>query len=240
MATGQQLRCSRYWGTGSWTQQRLGSIMTDKDGEDGVITGTTVKPAAAAVRQALVDGHRRILAFLRRRLGSAEDGEEVLQDFMLRAIERSDDLRDVESVRGWLARILATTVADHQRRAARRRRQAATAASITEPASIEPDQEIDEAVCDCLYALLPTLRPDYAEVIRRVDLLGEARDQVAASLGVTMNNLAVRLHRARQALRKRLREMCLTCPVHGFLNCGCKAAERARRRLRAAPRASGL
>jgi RNA polymerase sigma factor (sigma-70 family) len=215
--------------------------MTDEDGAHGADTGTAVKPADAAVRQALVDGHRRILAFLRRRLGSTEDGEEVLQDFMLRAIERSDDLRDIESVRGWLARLLATTIADHQRRAARRRRQAATAASVIEPASsIEPDLEIDKAVCDCLYALLPTLRPDYAEVIRRVDLLGEPRDQVAASLCVTVNNLAVRLHRARQALRKRLLEMCLTCPVHGFRSCGCKAAERARRRLQTAPGTSGL
>lgn len=214
--------------------------MTDEDGVHGADTGTGVKPADAAVRQALVDGHRRILAFLRRRLGSTEHGEEVLQDFMLRAIERSGDLRDVESVRGWLARLLATTITDHQRRAARQRRQAATAASVIEPVAIEPDPELDEAVCDCLYALLPTLRPDYAEVIRRVDLLGEARDQVAAGLGITVNNLAVRLHRARQALRKRLLEMCLTCPVHGFRSCGCKAAERARRRLQTAPGTSGL
>ena len=55
------------------------------------------------------------------------------------------------------------------------------------------------------------------------------RDQVAAHLGVTLNNVTVRLHRGR-TLRKRLEEMCLTCPTHGFLDCGCDEAERARRR----------
>lgn len=95
---------------------------------------------------------------------------------------------------------------------------------------IESDVELDEAVCNCLYKLLPTLKPEYSEVVWRIDLLGEPRERVAASLGVTLNNVNVRLHRGRQALKTRLEEMCLTCPVHGFLDYRCEEAERARRR----------
>ena len=94
----------------------------------------------------------------------------------------------------------------------------------------EPNNELDTAVCNCLYKLLPTLKPEYAEVIWRADLLNERRDSIAASLGVTLNNVTVRLHRGRQALKKQLEEMCLTCPVHGFLDCRCDEAERHRRR----------
>ena len=97
----------------------------------------------------------------------------------------------------------------------------------------EPDKELDGAVCNCLHKLLPTLKPEYADVIWRADLLGEPRDRIAASLGVTLNNVTVRLHRGRQALKKRLEEMCLTCPIHGFLDCRCDEAERIRQ-LRAA------
>lgn len=189
------------------------------------------KAADAAVRRALVESRRQILNFLQRRLGSSEAAEDVLQAFMLRAIERSTQLRDVRSVRGWLSRILATTIVDHQRRSTRRRqREAVMHPNDIEALEIEADDELDEAVCNCLYKLLPTLKPDYAEVIWRVDLLGEPRDRVAASLGVTLNNVTVRLHRGRQALKKRLEEMCLTCPIHGFLDCRCEEAERARRR----------
>ncbi|MET4698971.1 RNA polymerase sigma factor (sigma-70 family) [Constrictibacter sp. MBR-5] len=189
------------------------------------------KAADAAVRRALVESRRQILNFLQRRLGSSEAAEDVLQAFMLRAIERSTQLRDVRSVRGWLSRILATTIVDHQRRSTRRRqREAVMHPNDIEALEIEADEELDEAVCNCLYKLLPTLKPDYAEVIWRVDLLGEPRDRVAASLGVTLNNVTVRLHRGRQALKKRLEEMCLTCPIHGFLDCRCEEAERARRR----------
>ncbi|RAI01478.1 RNA polymerase subunit sigma-70 [Acuticoccus sediminis] len=189
------------------------------------------KAADAAVRRALVESRRQILSFLQRRLGNSEAAEDVLQAFMLRAIERSTQLRDVRSVRGWLSRILATTIVDHQRRSTRRRqREAVMNPNDIEALKIEADEELDEAVCNCLYKLLPTLKPDYAEVIWRVDLLGEPRERVAASLGVTLNNVTVRLHRGRQALKKRLEEMCLTCPIHGFLDCRCEEAERARRR----------
>lgn len=189
------------------------------------------RAADAAVRRALVEGHRQILGFLRRRLGSGEEAEEVLQMFMLRAVERSADLRDVRSVRGWLSRILATTIVDHQRRAGKRRKREEIVDPVDlEQLSIEPDDELEEAICNCLYKLLPTLKPEYAEVIWRIDLLEEPRDRVAASLGVSLNNITVRLHRDRQALKKRLEEMCMTCPVHGFLDCRCDEAERWRRR----------
>lgn len=192
-------------------------------------------PADAAVRRALVESHRQLLGFLRRRSGSTEEAEEVLQAFVLRAIERSSELRDVRRVRGWLSRILATTIVDHQRRAAKRRqREAVMSPDDIDALAIEPDVELDEAVCNCLYKLLPTIKPEYAQVIWRVDLLGEPRDRVAASLGISLNNVTVRLHRGRQALKKRLEEMCVVCPVHGFLDCHCEEAERARRRREAA------
>ena len=80
---------------------------------------------------------------------------------------------------------------------------------------------MESTICTCLYALLPTLKPEYAEILRRVDLLGEPRQQVAAALGVTVNNVTVRLHRARQAIKRALLEWCTTCPEHGFLRCAC-------------------
>jgi len=102
--------------------------------------------------------------------------------------------------------------------------------------TVEPDTELDGVICNCLYKLLPTLKAEYADVVWRADILGEPRDRIAASLGVTLNNVTVRIHRGRHALKERLEEMCLTCPVHGFLECRCSEAEHVRqRRLATAP-----
>ncbi len=204
--------------------------------QNGQSAPAALEAADAAVRRALIEPHRDLLAFLRRRMGSREEAEEIMQRFSLRALERASDLRDVATVRGWLSRILASTIVDHQRRAIRRRRrEVAMEQDYLESLAIEPDAEVDRAVCDCLYKLLPTLKPDYAHVIWRADILGEPRERIAASLGTTLNNVTVRLHRGRQALKKRLEDMCLTCPVHGFQDCRCDEAERSRS-LRAAAR----
>ncbi len=197
---------------------------------NSITKGAARKAADAAVRTAVLEGRQQFLGFLRRRLGH-EDAEEAWQVFILRALERSQDLHDVASVRGWLARILASTLVDHQRRATRqRRRETVMCPDDLEPLSIEDDVELDEVICNCLYKLLPTLKPEYAAVIQQIDLLGEPRDQVAKDLGISLNNVAVRLHRGRQALKRRLEEMCLTCPEHGFFDCSCDEAQRAQER----------
>ncbi len=201
----------------------------DLDQSDRDWTSDSAKPNSAAVRRALVEARREILMFLQQRLRDREEAEEVLQRFSLRALEHASDLRDVRTVRGWLGRILATTIVDHQRSAIRRRRREAPVDEkdlANLPA--DPDPDLDAAVCNCLYRLLPTLKPEYADIVWRADILGEPRDRLAASLGTTLNNVTVRLHRGRQALRKRLEEMCATCPIHGFLDCRCEEGERIR------------
>lgn len=78
--------------------------------EDSADNGT--KPYDTAVRRALIEARQEMLSFLQQRLRNRSEAEEVLQRFSLRALERIDQLRDVQTVRGWLGRILAVR---HQR-----------------------------------------------------------------------------------------------------------------------------
>ena len=145
----------------------------DKHSKDDVEGQEASKAADAAVRRALVEAREEFLAFLHHRLGRRDEAEELLQHFSLRALERSWQLRDVRTVRGWLGRILATTLVDHQRGAIRRRRREVNMEQTdVENLAIEPDREADEAICNCLHKLLPTLKPEYADVVWRSDLLG--------------------------------------------------------------------
>jgi len=192
----------------------------------GVKTGcgqSALRPADAAVRRAVTESRRDLLVYLARRLGDPEAATEVLQMFALQALQRSDDLRDVQRVRGWLARVLATAIADYQRTATKtRRREIGLDGMDPNSGVFAVVPEDDAAVCNCLHKILPTLKPEYAEIVWRADLMGEPRDRIAATLGTTANNVNVRLYRGRQALRKRLEETCLTCPEHGFLDCRCE------------------
>jgi len=181
----------------------------------------------AAIRT-LAEVHDSFLQFLRRNLRNDSDAEEVMRQFYLRVVVHASQLRNEESVLMWLRRVLQSALSDFRRRAAARERAEADFArkeAATPPPSID---DLDAFVCLCLYELLPLLRPEYAEVLRRVDLENEPREATAAALGLTLGNLTVRLHRARQALRRALQLTCQTCPIHGYLDCGCDYAKRLR------------
>jgi RNA polymerase sigma-70 factor (ECF subfamily) len=61
----------------------------------------------------------------------------------------------------------------------------------------------------------------YRELLQQIDLDGKAPASVAAALGLTQNNLTVRLHRARKHLREMLSRNCRACSKHGCLDCTC-------------------
>lgn len=171
------------------------------------------------VLRALLANQRRLLAFLTRRVGSAELAAELLQDAFVKGVEKGETLRDDESALAWCYRLLRNAVIDRHRRRTTERDGLARLASELESATAAAD--LEQEVCTCMNELVPTLKPEYADILRRVDL-GEGRlESVAAQLGITANNAGVRLHRARQALRQRLEEMCGMCAHHGCLNCTC-------------------
>ncbi|KYG19655.1 RNA polymerase sigma-70 factor [Bradyrhizobium sp. AT1] len=176
----------------------------------------------ALVRAALVGSYDRLRGYLQRRFGGKGEAEEVLQAFMLRALERSGDVRDADLVRGWLSRVLATTIADFHRKASRNRtREMPFPHELNDRLAADQDAAANTVVCECLYIHLSLLKPEHAEVIRRIDLAGEPRELVAADLGVTVNNLTVRLHRARHALKERLEQTCVVCLEESFWECRC-------------------
>jgi RNA polymerase sigma-70 factor (ECF subfamily) len=146
--------------------------------------------------------YRRMAA---QRLRSLAEAEEVAQAFALKALERAGQLREPLAVGGWLRRIFETTLIDHCRRAGgRRAREVPFDAQLHDRAEAEPPREAPGEAAAIVIGLLPRLKPDYAKVIEQVDLLERSRAEAACDLGITTNNLTVRLHRARAALRTQL------------------------------------
>lgn len=169
--------------------------------------------------QALVENHRAFLRFLERRVGSRETAEDLLQEAFGRAIERVDALRDTESAVAWFYRVLRNAVTDHYRRNAAAGR--AIEAFAREIDTVEPPPEVAAAICACVTTLAATLKPEYADALRRIDVEGMPVKAYADAHGLTASNAGVRVFRARQALRTAVVRSCGTCAEHGCLDCAC-------------------
>lgn len=182
-------------------------------------TNSETKPTPEVVSR-LVANHREFLAFLQARVGSRAVAEDILQDAFVRGMNKIGELRDEGSAVAWFYRLLRNAVIDRQRRdAAAGRRLDALAAELDE--GVEPAPELRGAVCQCVARLADTLKPEYAEALRRIEIDGVAVKDYAAEAGITAGNAAVRVFRAREALKKQVVRSCGTCADGGCRECTC-------------------
>ncbi len=169
----------------------------------------------------LIPSRERFLNYVRTRVSDPALAEDILQDSLLKALRKTPELRDEQRLVPWFYRVLHNAIVDTYRS----KKLASNTVEISEADEVVVPEIEHTELCKCFYGLLPTINPDYADLIRS-ELKYEDQDSEseAARLGITTNNLKVRRHRARQALRKRLEETCRTCSEHSCLDCTCSSS----------------
>lgn len=171
----------------------------------------------AASAETLVANHRAFLRFLERRLGDKALAEDVLQEAFAKNLEKGSAPRDDEALIPWFYRALKNAAID-----VKRRRGAASRALDRFAHEIDAEEEpAHETVCACIGRLATTLRPEYSDALQRVEVEGVSVKEFAAEKHITPNSAAVRVFRAREALRKQLVKSCGTCAKHGCVDCTC-------------------
>lgn len=152
-------------------------------------------------------GVRAFIASLVRDWPLADD---LCQETFLRALEHGAELADPAKARPWLYRIARNLSLDHLRqRAAREPRREELSpelqdglASLTE-ALLERRQ-----MSACVRSKVAFLPPEQASVIHLHDLAGLSHAEIAQVLQISEGAAKVRLHRARQALKRVLEREC--------------------------------
>lgn len=169
----------------------------------------------------LVRRKAEFLRFLEPRLPSRADAEDLLQNALVKVVAHETPLRDSEKLVPWFYQILRNLLVDHYRHHTALRRLKDQVAADADTA-MEMDEELLRATYPCVSDVAATLKPEYGDLIRRVELADEPLPKVARDLGITPNNASVRLHRARRALREGLAAMCGACVEHACLDCSCR------------------
>ncbi len=169
--------------------------------------------------ETLLKHRSRLMAFVRNRLGDNDLAEDLFQEALLRAIRKEPEIQEEDRLLAWFYRVLRNAIIDQYRRTATEDRRIESVAATLSEGKLE---EIEKELCECFIELLPALKPEYREMIEKLELGNEDPESVAAQLGIERNNLKVRRHRARQQLRERLEETCRACAEHGCLDCTCK------------------
>ena len=171
-----------------------------------------------SMNEVILKNLETFVAFTRKRVGDPHLAEDLVQESLVKALGADRKPRDGEDTVAWFYRILRRTIIDlYRRRAARSRALDRFEQELPE----SPNPSATRVLCACLKRLLPAVPEAYRELVERIDLQGEDPSLVAQELGLTRNNLTVRLHRARRHLRDALSKNCQACSKHGCLDCTC-------------------
>jgi len=175
----------------------------------------------AAPISALLENHRAFLNYLERRVGDRALAEDILQDAFAKVVARPEQAPADEAIVPWFYRTLRNAAVDQFRRrgAADRAHQAFVRELET---AEQPTREMEGEICACVSRLASTLKPEYAEALQAIEVSGTPVKTFAERKGLSSGNAAVRVFRAREALKKRVSESCGTCAEHGCMNCTCK------------------
>jgi RNA polymerase sigma-70 factor, ECF subfamily len=170
--------------------------------------------ASTADFKSLHDRFRpRILRYVTRLIGEAE-AEDVTQTVLLKVNEGLASFRGESSVSTWIYRIATNVALDRLRQRAGQ--------PVTEtgyefdendlpPAAQGPSIEtaaIREEMNACIDEFVDRLPENYKKVTILREIEGFTNSEIAAILGVNLDTVKIRLHRARERLRKDLEAGC--------------------------------
>ncbi len=153
--------------------------------------------------------------FVRARVAE-QDVDDILQFGAERAINRAETIDDPDQVTAWLYRIHRNLIIDTYRRKAAERSRLDHSAKVPDEAT-----GATEETCQCSLAQAQRLPDSYASILALVDMEGMSLVEAAARLDITRNNAAVRLHRARKALRNAMQAHCAVTDPQACAACRC-------------------
>jgi RNA polymerase sigma-70 factor (ECF subfamily) len=159
----------------------------------------------------------RLRAFITRRVGSAADAEDILQEVFLRIHRHAGALQHRERLIPWLFQITRNAIADYYRAPVRRELLGGA------PQDLEQDAEhtlrwvtvCEEAPADAARELASCLRPmvarlpaPYREAVTLIDLEGMPQKDAALQAGLSLSGMKSRVQRGRQALEQLVHDCC--------------------------------
>ena len=144
----------------------------------------------------IIENQKRFLSFIKTKVGSESLAEEILQQSFLKAIKSVHQVHDADKLVSWLYKIIKNSISDHYR----------SSNKMSElPVDLESEEigfDDKKSICECIEGVLNSLKEDYAEIIRKLDLNEEDTHEVASELKISPENLKVRRHRARKKLKE--------------------------------------
>jgi RNA polymerase sigma factor (sigma-70 family) len=163
----------------------------------------------------------RLLSFIRNRVSTVEEAEDILQDVFYQFVAGYETIESIDRVTSWLFSVARNKIIDRYRREAARPQRAdfGIATSLEEDAPITlqeilpdlgntpEDSYLREAIWEAIMEALDELPPEQREIFILNEIEERSFRDIAEQTGVSINTLLSRKRYAILALRKKLQRL---------------------------------
>lgn len=163
----------------------------------------------------------RLLSFIRNRVSSLEEAEDILQDVFYQFVAGFESIESLDRVTSWLFSVARNKIIDRYRRDSARPKRAdfGNTAGIEDdlPITLEEilpdlgntpeDSYLREAIWEAIMEALDELPPEQREIFILNEIEEKSFREIAERTGVSINTLLSRKRYAILALRKRLQRL---------------------------------
>jgi len=162
----------------------------------------------AALEQLLTDIAPAVHRFGLRMCRNEADAQDVLQDTLISVVDHLNQFQARSSLTSWVFALTRSACARRRRGLKNRPAESdATLAESSDPAS-SPERDAEQRqLSDMLAKALDSLSDEYREVIALRDIEGLSAKEASDALGISVEALKSRLHRARDTLRNKLKPL---------------------------------
>jgi RNA polymerase sigma-70 factor (ECF subfamily) len=145
------------------------------------------------------------------RLVGPDEADDLAQEVFLKISQALPDFRGDSTLATWVYRIASNSALDKLRSRSSRRFSDVPLTSETRATDRPPDGErlvFRKEMRECLDQFISKLPPNYRSAFVLSEYEELTNPEIAAALGISLDAVKIRLHRARQLLQVELRSRC--------------------------------
>jgi RNA polymerase sigma-70 factor (ECF subfamily) len=151
--------------------------------------------------------HQSLLSFIKSKINSREDAEDILQNVFIRIAKNVKNLSDEQKLQSWIYTITRNAIIDYYRTNALKKN-VQLDSLIEERILVESEVDSTKGLDQCIDTMIKLLPDEYREIIIDSELKGVKQKDLADKYGMAYPSMRSRVQRGRERLKQLFYNCC--------------------------------
>lgn len=151
--------------------------------------------------------HRSLLAYVRSKIRSKEDAEDIMQNVFAKISANADSLSEKDKIQNWLFTVTRNAVIDYYRVNAKKKNVELNE-SISEQLLEEENTDSTKGLDSCVATMIALLPEEYKGIVEDAEINGISQKELAEKYGMAYSSMRSRVQRGRERLKQLFYNCC--------------------------------